>query len=391
MTKVHDPIAALRSELPALRDRVYLNTGTSGPLPRSAAEDQIALLNLFVNEGFASPPALEAYGQALRRAKSALAAVVGASARNIALTHSTSDGVSIVAAGLPWAPGDEVIISDLEHTSGIAPWLHLARTKGVRIVSLASERGYVAAEAVAKAVSERTRLICMSHVSYATGAILPVAEVARAIAGSGALLLVDGAQGAGHLPVDVDDLGCHFYAFPGQKWLLGPEGTGALYVRDDVLEMLDPTRIGWASVAEESLAALAYRLHPDARRFETGTVHAPAFAGLARAIQLLEAIGWQAIFEHATRLAAQARAKLAEVKGVSVLTPAWAASGLLTFAVSGVDPERMAKALWAKHRIVIRSIPAPRALRAAFHIFNTEEDVDRLVRAVALEAAQNSP
>lgn len=375
-------INELRQKLPPLRDRVYLNTGTSGPIPPEAAQAETDLLYVLVNEGFSSPPAAQAYTAALKDVRAVLADAVNAAPKNIALTHSTSEGIGIVAAGLPWQEGDEVIISDLEHISGVAPWLHLAETKGVKVVNLRTEGGLLSLGAVEEVLSSRTRLVCISHVSYATGAVLPVREVTELAHRQGALVVVDGAQGTGHLPVDVDDLGCDFYAFPGQKWFLGPEGTGALYVKDEALEAVEPTRIGWASVADEDIDALTYSLHPDARRFEIGTVHAPAFAGLAASVRLLAEIGWDTIFEHAKSLSASARSKLTALDGIKILSPADAPSGLLTFSVGEHDSNELVKSLWSEYRVVIRSIPFPKALRASFHAFNNEEDVERMVEGL---------
>ena len=180
--------------------------------------------------------------------------------------------------------------------------------------------------------------------------------------------------------------GAILHALPGQKWLLGPVGTGALYVAPEALETIMPARIGWASVVQEGGGAAPgeeVQLQPDARRFETGTVHAPAFAALTESIRVLSDIGWGAIFERALFLARLARARLSEVPGVRAHTPESAASGLLTFSIDGVDPDRVVKALWSEHRIIIRSLPHPPLLRASFHAFNDESDVEALASAVA--------
>lgn len=382
------PIESLRAELPAIRDRVYLNTGTSGPMPERSLKAACDLLEWIAREGFASPPVLSAYSRTLAEAREKLASVLSCDPGSIALTHSTSDGIGIVAAGIDWQAGDEVIISDLEHISGIAPWMLLAKRKGIVVRNLQSEGGRLAAERIVQAITPKTKLICVSHVSYATGAVLPVQEICRTARRAGAWVVVDGAQAVGHLPVDVTALECDFYALPGQKWLLGPEGTGALYVAPQALEAIEPARIGWASLAHDPGQAgeEEIRLHPDARRFETGTIHAPAFRALTESIRMLEAIGWNAIFQRALHLADLAREQLAQIPGVRIVTPKAEASGLLTFAIDGIDPERVVKEVWSNHRIVIRSIPSFAALRAAFHAFNDQDDVEALTSAIAAVA-----
>jgi len=381
-------VHALRQQMPPLKDRVYLNTGTSGPVPLDAARAGEELLQLIVNEGFATPKVMEAYMRALDHAREAIARVIGASTSDIALTHSASEGIGTVAAGIDWRPGDEVIISDLEHISGIAPWTILARSRGVKIVNLQSVGGNLSGRQIEDAITDSTRLICISHVSYATGAELPVKEVCAIARQRGVMVVIDGAQSAGHVPIDVEEIGCDFYALPGQKWLLGHEGTGGLFVSQSALSRLEPSRIGWASLSHEDATQHEVSLHAGARRFETGTVHAPAFATLTASIGMLESIGWDQIFARAKSLANMARTHLAEIDGVEIVTPQERATGLLTFALRGVEPSRVVRHLWERCRVIIRSIPHPAALRASFHAFNNEEDVRRLVDGVKSAAIE---
>lgn len=375
-------IEAIRAQLPAVHDRIYLNTGTSGPIPIKVADEGYALMRQLVDEGFATPSVMKAYAAALRDARRAVAGVFGCSTDSVALTHSASDGMGIVASGIDWRPGDEVITSDLEHVSGVAPWVYLAQTKGVKVIHLNSRDGFLDADQIDQAISANTRLICISHVSYATGAVLPVAEVCERARAKGVWVLVDGAQSAGHLPLDVDKLGCHFYAIPGQKWLLGPEGTGALYVAPSVVESLAPSRIGWASLATDHGEHDEIKLSPGARRFETATVNAPAFRMLAAAANMMAEIGFDKVYQRARSLANRARNRLDQSGKVQIVTPSDAASGLLTVAIGEHDPEQVVKELWEKHRIVIRTIPNTNAIRASFHVFNTEEEVDRFAEAL---------
>lgn len=373
---------ALRVQMQALSTRIYLNTGTSGPVPLAAAKAQQEELAYFLNEGFASPPAIERYVKTLAHARATIERAIGAPKGSVALMHSASEGIGTVASGIDWQCGDEVIICDLEHVSGVAPWARLSERRGVKVINLRSDQGYIEAAAFRDAITDRTRLICISHVSYATGAVLPVEEVCAAARERGVPVVVDGAQGPGNIAVDVGRIGCAFYALPGQKWLLGPEGTGGLYVNPDALDMIEPTRIGWASVRHETSEDGSVVWHADARRLESGTVHAPAFAALVKGIELLEAIGWERIAERNLALAMRARERLEKIEGARILTPASHASGLLTFAIDGRDPDEIVKRLWDEHRIVIRSIPHPKALRASFHAFNDESDVVRLAQAL---------
>lgn len=396
--------------MPALHDRAYLNTGTSGPIPLPSFEAQVELLRRFSDEGFSTPDVAEAYGEAIESARETIADLLHCDADEIVLTNSTSDGIGIVAHGLDWQPGDEIITSDLEHIAGIAPWLDAATRRGAKVVTLEGENGHLHAERFAEALTPRTKLICLSHICWTTGTVLPLKEICAIAREAGGLTLVDGAQSAGHIPVDVGDLGCDFYTVSGQKWVLGPEGTGALYVNKAVLEDVAPTRIGWSSLESSDPDDGTLTFHPNARRFETGIVHAPAYAALARSIEMLQAIGMDNVFARAVELSARARDGLSKLPGVKILSPADTPSGLLTFAVaepnrqasssvrgnsddSGDDApqshaERLVAELWREHRVIIRSLASvpgysEPALRASFHVFNTEADVDELVAGIA--------
>ena len=213
---------SLRGQLTALSDRVYLNTGTSGPMPERSFDVQLKLLELITHEGLASPVALAAYSRALDQAREAVASVLSCEPSSVALTHSTSDGIGIVAAGFRWRAGDEVIISDLEHISGIAPWRRLAVEKGIVVRNVPSQGGCVDPERIAAAITSKTKMICMSHVAYPSGAVLPIQEVCARAKEAGVAVVVDGAQAAGHLPLDVEKLGCDFYALPGKSGCSAP-------------------------------------------------------------------------------------------------------------------------------------------------------------------------
>ena len=201
----------------------YLNTGTSGPLPRGAAEAIEHAMWREVDLGRASPSGLPDYAPMVQDTRQRLATLIGADVAEVALTDSTTHGINAIVWGLPWQSEDEVLTSTVEHPGIVAPLHHLARRTGVSLRT-------VVPDAIACSVTDHTRLVAVSHVSFSTGARLPIEEIAYAAHQQGALLLVDGAQAVGAVPVDVHALDVDAYAFPGQKWLCGPEGIGALYV-----------------------------------------------------------------------------------------------------------------------------------------------------------------
>jgi L-cysteine/cystine lyase len=380
-----EKIERIREQLPVTRRMAYFNTGSVGPLPVRATETIAAWVRRELDEGRIGVEAMQAANEVRARARAAVAGVIGAEPDEIALTHHTTEGINVVLWGLDWQPGDELVRTNLEHPAVFLPAFAVERRFGAKVVvaDLGSGGGDVV-EAFAKALSPRTRVVALSHVAYCTGAALPVAEIARLAHEQGALVLVDGAQAAGAVPVDVKSLDADFYAVPGQKWLCGPEDTGALYVRRNRLESVQQTFVGYASMATLTYGEPLIP-QPDARRFEVGSRHTPSLAGQAASIEWIkEEVGFSWAYARIAHLVAVARERLGDIPGVEIISPSNAA-GLLSFAVAGVDAEALSRRLNAQG-IVIRWIRAPRCARASFGFFNTEEDVDRLVAAVAGEA-----
>lgn len=375
---------ALRAKIPALEGQVYLNTGVSGPSPLTAVEEETAWVRHLAEKGPGRPDVMEAAREHVERVRALAAAFIGAEAHELVLTNSCSDGIAHVAAGLEWEPGDEVLVSDLEHISGLLPWYDLARRKGVVVRYIPLRNGHLTVEDLAAAMTERTKLLCMSHVAYNTGARLPVEAAARLARERGALLLVDGAQGPGQIVVDVKALGCHFYACAGQKWMLGPDGTGTLYVAEDALELLTPTMLGWASVVHDGAPPEQFQFKPGAARLEVAGKHVPSWASFAMSLDCLQTAGVHDTEDRIRGLAGHTRRLLADVPGLRFITPddeaLW--SGLLVFTLDGVTAEDAVEALWEKHRIVCRTIPQFGAVRISIHAYNTVEELDLLARAL---------
>lgn len=380
---------ALRENIPALNKQVYLNTGVSGPATLAALEEELMWVRHLAENGPGRPDIMEAAFEHVERVRGVVGGFIGANADEIALTHSCSDGIALVAAGLAWQPGDEVIVSDLEHPSGLLPWYDLHRRFGVNVRWVSLRDGQLHVDDVAAAVTPRTKLICMSHVAYNTGARLPVQPVAQLARERDVLLLVDGAQGPGQIVVDVKQLGCHFYACAGQKWMLGPDGTGALYVEAESLDRVAPTLIGWASVVHDGSPAAKFEFKPGAARFEVAGKNIPALAGLAFALDGLQTVGVADIEERIIRLVTHVREELAGVPGLRFVTPndesTW--SGLVVFRFDALSPDDTVKALWENHRIVCRTIPQYDAVRISVHAYNTVDELDLLVTALKELAA----
>ena len=382
-------VAAIRELLPATGAGIYLNAGTSGPLPVDSvrAMDELSARELAV--GRASPDDFPLVLERQAELRASIAAILVADPDDIAITHSTTDGMNQAVNALSWTAGDRVITSRHEHPGGLGPLLALRERLGVEVDFLDLGDGGDDARtvaAVAAALERPARAIVLSHVLWTTGAVLPIARLAAMARDAGAVSIIDGAQAAGAIPVRIEELGVDAYAVPGQKWLLGPEGMGALWARREWATSVTPTAAGYISY--EAFDPLTPALHPNARRFEFGFFHRPSVVGLARSCGWLSMyVGLPWAHERAGRLARLLADRLATIDGVSLLTPRAAMGTLVAFRIAGwTGPEARAE-ISARSFAIIRDMPVLDALRASVGFWNTEEELERFAQCVELVAA----
>ena len=384
----------IRSQIPATQKVIYLNTGWDGPSPLPVIEAITSYLEYEAREGPTTPPVQERRRELFTEARETVASLLGASPQEVALTESTTAGINIVINGLPWSAGDELLTCTLEHSSGLVPLYVAARRLGLKthVVALDPQDS---AEAIvskfAEAFTPRTRLLSLSHIAYTTGLVMPMKELCTLAHDQGALVLVDAAQSAGQMPLDLHDLGCDFYALPGHKWLLGPDGTGALYVREDLIERLETFLVSSHAVISYDREG-NFEPNPGAiEKFELLTRSTALFSGLTTAIQFLQEAGLEAIREHILSLVDWLKERLRAIQGVSVHSP-WTrelSSGLVTFSIAGQPPKYVQETLWQRHHIMCRTIADPPSVRLSVHLFNTQEELERVLQAV--EALAEEP
>ena len=388
-----EKLAALRAALPATRAGIYLNTGTCGPIPAESAAAMRRAEEREVAIGRATRDAHEELLDRMAEARGALAAVLGTDMDSVALTHSTTEGIGLAVGTLDWRPGDRALTTNHEHPGVLGPLAAVRDRHGVDV--RVAEIGDGGDDDRTLAALERelaqggVRLVALSHVLWTTGAVLPVAEIVRRAHAHGAVVALDGAQAGGAIPLHVDDLGAEFYAIPGQKWLLGPEGTGALIVRRDVAAASLPAGRGYFSAAPYHGGR--DDLWPDARRFEVAGFHAPSLVGLARSA------GWFAMHvglpwahARAARLAHGAAVRLQGMPGVAVVTPPDRMATLVTFRLPGWPAQRVAEELARRVFATVRPIPGLDAVRLSVGFFTTDEELRRVLDAVA-ELARHTP
>ncbi|MTB56807.1 cysteine desulfurase [Streptococcus uberis] len=315
------------------------------------------------------------------------------SSKEIVFTRGTTTSLNWVAqfAKQILKPGDEVLISIMEHHANLIPWQEVCRQTGASLVYAYLKEGTLDLDDFKAKVTSKTRFVCMAHVSNVLGCVNPIQEITAIAHGVGAYMVVDGAQSVPHMAVDVQALNCDFLAFSGHK-MLGPTGIGVLYGKEEVLNLMDPVEFGGEMIdfvyeQEASWKSLPWKL-------EAGTPNIAGAIGLAAAIDYLESLGMSAIQNHERELVSYILPKLQAIDGLKLYGPGnpMDQTGVLSFNLDGLHPHDVATALdyegiavRAGHHCaqpLLRHLEISAAVRASFYIYNTREDCDRLVEAI---------
>ena len=264
-----------------------------GPKPTPVTDEVVRMARYIEEYGTLSKEVMEEIERVYEGARVDVARLLGASTDEVALTRHVSEGINIVATGIDWEPGDEVIVTDEEHPAGSLPWMNLMKRRGivVRQLPLAPYETDGIVERLDDLITPRTKLLCMSHVSTRTGFVLPAREVSETAHKRGVPVLLDGAHAVGLIPVNVKELGCDFYSGCGHKWLLAPQGTGFLYVDADKLDDLQITWIGASSAPTWDADTYEFEPLTTAAKFEFGTRDKAVFSSLSTAIAMAEEVG----------------------------------------------------------------------------------------------------
>jgi L-cysteine/cystine lyase len=353
-------VEELRAQFPVLERAAYLNAGTNGPVPRRAFEAAEAALREQLEQGRSSKPWFDRQIERIDQLRERAAGLLGATQADVALTGSTTDGINAVLHAIDLGRGNEILTSDEEHPGVLGPIATARDTRGVgvRVVPFDELPGEVRPE---------TRVVVTSHVSWATGRVMDTAPLAA----SGALVVLDGAQGLGAVPVDVRALGCDFYAASGQKWLCGPGGMGYLYANPELVPGLPAPWSGYHAM-EWSEQALLPALHPDARRLNTGFPVPHHVQWSHASLDVLGEAGFDRVYARGIE-GAESFAGMLRDRGVPVA--ARGASTLVSFEVP--DPEAFAQRA-SDEGIVIRHLPGRPWARASVGAWNTEDELERL-------------
>lgn len=400
-------VDAVRKDFPILHQEVggkpliYLDNAASSQKPRAVVE---AITTYYyrdhanVHRGVheLARRATEAYEGSRERVARWLNAE---DAHEIVWTRGTSEALNLLAfsLGQGLGDGDEVVVSEMEHHSNLVPWQLAAERTGARLryVDLTADGG-LDLDQLASLLGGRTRVVALSHVSNALGTINPVEEIASLVRErSGAVLILDGAQGAPHLEVDVQALGCDAYAFSGHK-MCGPTGMGGLWARRSLLEAMPPYQGGGEMIARVFKDHSTWAEIP--HKFEAGTPNVAGAVGMAAAVDYLEAVGLDHVHDHEQLLTRRAMELLGQVEGLTILGPPDPRdrAGVIPFVVEGTTAQDMATildsegiAVRAGHhcaQLVVDHYGLTATTRASFYLYNTLEEVERLAQVVEMAA-----
>lgn len=385
-------IASVRAMLPGVDDTVYLNTGTCGPLPRVAYDAMQAEMRMDLTKARIDADHFPRIREQRERVRSAVAQVIHAGPDEIAVTSSTTDGMYVAIMGYRWQPGDELILSNIEHPGGLIPSFLAKRRFGVRVrvadIGLGGGDAARIVEAFERLITPRTRMIVISHVSYTTGAVLPVAEIVEMAHSHDVLVAVDAAQSYGAVDLDVQSLGVDFYACSGQKWMCGPDGTGALYVKASAVGDIEQTFVAGGDIRETlDYFGASYAPRFGAARFDTAGRNLALMAGQIAATEwIAQDLGMEWVTSRIRHIARYAYDELARLPGVTMVTPKEAMAGLIAFTVPGIEPPELTRRLAEEHNVTIRHVTRyinnPPAARVSVGFFNTEDDAARCVEGI---------
>ncbi|EFU39188.1 cysteine desulfurase, SufS subfamily protein [Paenibacillus vortex V453] len=315
------------------------------------------------------------------------------SSEQIIFTRGTTTALNLVASSYARSvcgPGDEIVLTEMEHHSNLIPWQQAALAVGATLKYIPLQPdGSIRVEDVEAIVTERTKVVAIAYVSNVMGIVHPVKQIAEIAHRHGAVVVVDGAQSTPHMKVDVQDLDCDFYALSGHK-MCAPTGIGALYGKKALLESMEPIEFGGEMINDVGLYESNWKELP--WKFEGGTPIIAGAVGLGAAIDFLEEIGMDAIEQHETQLAAYAMNRMSEIEGITIYGPRERKVGLVTFNLGDVHPHDVATVLDAQGIAIraghhccqplMRWLKVSSTARASFYLYNTEEDVDRLVSAL---------
>ena len=366
-------LEAIREEFAITRNYNFMNHASVAPIPRCTVKAVQAYLQQQHDNSYVG-----GYGNKVEQVRAAAGELINATPNEIAFVKSTAEGISFVANGLKWNAGDNIVTSAVEFPSNMSPWMNV-QSRGAQIRTVLEENGRIPLENIIEAIDSRTRVVTISAVQFASGFRSDLIELGRWCQKRGVLFCVDAIQALGVLPIDVREMKIDFLSCGGHKWLCAPEGTGIFYCNRELSGHLRPSTVAWRSV-KRGADFLRYDLtfHDDARRFEASAYNIAGIYGLGASIELLRKVGIDNISRHVLSLTDRLVEGVRE-KGYRVISAReeGAASGIVAFTSPTHDHDQIGQHLEREHRIII-AVRSGR-LRVSPHLYNTTEEIDRLI------------
>lgn len=369
-----------------LGNKSYFNFGGQGTMPRVALKAIFHAYEYIQQQGPFCQEVNDWVEKKVITTRRAIAQELGTTPATITLTENVTAGCNIALWGIDWQPGDHILTTDCEHPGvmgAIQEVSHRFKLEFSTCSILPTLNQSNAIAVIEENLRPNTRLVVLSHLLWNTGQVLPLAEIVQLCHHHprGIQVLVDAAQSAGCLPLNLSALGADFYAFTGHKWLCGPAGVGGLYVRPEALETLRPTFVGWrAVITDENCQPIGWK--PDGRRFEVATSAYPQYAGLEAAIALHQKWGnAQQRYEKICQLSAYLWQGLSQIPGIKCLSNSPPQAGLVSFQIANIDHQKFVAAL-EKRGFLLRTIVYPDCIRACVHYFTSPAEIERLIEAI---------
>ena len=377
-------VTDIRRLTPATENYAYFQTSGFSPKPEPVI-DEVVRLTRFYSQGPALPGVYSKLQEVLEATRAKVAQSLNATADEIVLGENATIGINIVANGIAWQPGDNLILTTHEHPGNRIPWYNLIKRYGVQLRFLnVREDDEQMLDELAGLIDSRTRLLSLSHVSRRTGVRFPAQAITARAQRHGIPVLWDGAQSYGAIPVDVKALDCDFYTFSGHKYIMAPQGTGGCYIRRDRIEWVKPSWIGSHSQKDFDLVG-GLTLLDEAKRFEFGTRNLADQGGFGKALDLWQAIGWANVFAAIEAYTDRMKTALLALPGVILETPLPYAksAGIVTISVPGFTSAGLYASLLDHERILVSPLEHDTSMiRISTHVFNTDEEIDRLVNGI---------
>ena len=377
-------VTDIRRLTPATENYAYFQTSGFSPKPEPVI-DEVVRLTRFYSQGPALPGVYSKLQEVLEATRAKVAQSLNATADEIVLGENATIGINIVANGIAWQPGDNLILTTHEHPGNRIPWYNLIKRYGVQLRFLnVREDDDQMLDELAGLIDSRTRLLSLSHVSRRTGVRFPAQAITARAQRHGIPVLWDGAQSYGAIPVDVKALDCDFYTFSGHKYIMAPQGTGGCYIRRDRIEWVKPSWIGSHSQKDFDLVG-GLTLLDEAKRFEFGTRNLADQGGFGKALDLWQAIGWANVFAAIEAYTDRMKTALLALPGVILETPLPYAksAGIVTISVPGFTSAGLYASLLDHERILVSPLEHDTSMiRISTHVFNTDEEIDRLVNGI---------